>query len=193
MEIPKFGQPQNPDPYQIPDVNQSGSKKTLFIMAGGVLLLTIIIAWLFLGTGGKPGAEDMKVTVQNTSEALGIIDEYEGDLQYTPTKNDIALVQILLRGNYSNLNELYNKTYKPKKKFSNSPKPDKVSQTKLDAAKRNNVLDSEIITVLEPKIAAAKAAAKRSYPNFSKPDSLNQLKTAYNDYGAIEDILNRDR
>jgi hypothetical protein len=193
MEIPKFGQPQNPDPYQIPDNTNPGSKKALLLMAGGVLLLIIIIAWLFLGTGGKPGADDMKKTVQNTSEALGIIDEYESDLQYTPTKNDVALVQILLRGNYSNLNELYNKTYKPKKKFSNSPKPDKASQTKLDAAKRNNVLDTEIITVLKPKIEAARAAAKRSYPNFTKADALNDLKTAYNDYEAIEEILNRDR
>lgn len=162
-------------------------------MFGGAALLLIIVGWFLFASQPKPGAADMKIVVQNTSESLGIIDAYEDKLQYTPTKNDIALVQILLRGNYQNLNTLYNKTYKPNKKFSNSTKPDTKSKTTLDDAKRNNLLDSEIVTVLKPKIEAARAAARRSQSSFSKPDSINKLKTAQSDYQAIEDILNRAR
>lgn len=191
MEMPQFGQ-QNNQNYYGPEPD-TASRKKLFMIIGGVLVLIIALILVLTSGSTKPGQETMKKSLQSTSEALGIIDEYEGKLQYEPTKNDVALVQILLRGNFQKLNELYNKTYKPKKKFSSSPKVDTKSKTTLDASERNNTLDSDILKALEPKIASAKKNLSASRSGFKKKDSVEKIKVSIEDMNSIQDILNRDR
>lgn len=189
--MPQFGQPQNQQYYG--GAADPASKKKLFMMIGGGVVLIIALILVFSSGGAKPGQETMRKSLQSTSEALGIIDEYENDLQYEPTKNDVALMQILLRGNFQKLNELYNKTYKPKKKFNSTPKIDTKSKTALDASERNNTIDSDLLKALEPKIASAKKNLSLTRSSFKKKDSVEKIKVSIEDLGSIQDILNRDR
>ena len=175
------GAQSGPQPHKI--------KKQLFMLFGGVALVLILLLWLVFGTGSTGGQTDMRASVQNTADSIGILDAYQQDVQFSGTKNDLALALIILRGNYQNLNELYKTTYNPKASFSNSPKPDETSATKLDEAKRDNRLDSEIITTLEPKVAAAQSALKRAKANFSSTSSLEVINKADQDYTTVLEIL----
>lgn len=191
MEMPQFGQQQNQNYYQTGP--SQGSKKKLYLIIAGVVVLLLALVFTLTSGGSKPGQETMRKSMQATSESLGIIDEYEDQLTYEPAKNDVALVKILLRGNFQKLNELYNTTYKPKKKFSNSPKIDTKSKQTLDRSQRNNTLDSDILTALEPKIETAKKNLTLSRSSFKKKDSVDKIKVSIEDLKSIEDILNRDR
>jgi hypothetical protein len=165
-------------------------KKQLFMLFGGVALVLLLLLWLVFGTGGSTGGQsDMRSSVQSTADAVGILDTYQEDVQFSGTKNDLALALIILRGNYQNLNELYKNTYNPKASFSNSPKPDENSVTKLDEAKRDNRLDNEIVSTLEPKITAAQSALRRAKPNFDSKTSLEVISKADQDYSTVLEIL----
>lgn len=193
MQIPRPLQQSTQNPYVMQLEEPTGSKKKLFLLFGGVALLLLLLGLLLFGGKSKPGQPDMKVGLQNMSEALGAIDEYESDLQGSSAKNDIALIRILLRGNFQNVNDLYNKTYKPKKRFSNSPKPSKPTVSRLDNAVSNNAIDSEIFTELKPKINAAERAFSAAKISFKKQDSVAKINNTIADLKSIEDIINRPR
>lgn len=189
MELPTLGQPQNQNYY--PQPNQPASKRRLLIIGGVVTILVLGLILLLFGKQPKPGEPEMQASLKSTSEALGIVDTYAAKLQYSQTKNQVALVQILLRGNFQKLNELYKTTYNGKKKFSTSPKPDASSKTELDAAIRNNTLDSEIVTVLEPKINQAQKKLVVARQKFNKSSSVETIEVSIKDLGSIQEILNQ--
>lgn len=193
MEMPQIGQNQNEFQQYYQQPNTDGSKKKLVLIIGGVLVLIIVLILLLTSGGTKGGQNEMKLSLQATTDALGIIDEYESELTYAPTKNDIALSQILIRGNFQKLNALYNTTYKPKKKFSATPKVDPTSKTSLDTSARNNTLDSDIITALKPKIISAKKNLTLAKSSFTKKDSLEKINVSIADLTSIENILDRPR
>lgn len=182
--------PQQPvNPYDFPD--ESGNKKKLFFMIGGVILLIILLATVLFSGGGIPGQVEMKNSLQATSDALGIIDEYSKDLKYAQTKNDVALTQILIRNNHQELNTKYNKLYKPSKRFNNNPKPDEKSQATLDEARRNNTLDTEIIEVLAPKITEAGVALNAAKKVVVDKELAATLELAEKDMQAILETLEK--
>lgn len=185
---PAFGYPtsQNPYPMQKPPT----SKKMVYLMLGGGLLIIILLLWMVFGGKSTPGQEDMQKVVQNTSDAVGILDDYQENVAFSGTKNDLALTQIILRGNYQNLNSLYTKTYKPKNKFATNPKTDKESKKTLDEAKRDNRLDSELITVLKVKVTAAYSSLLQAKKNFKSKKSLETLNKAQEDLKSVSEILN---
>ena len=183
-----FGYPtsQNPYPMQKPPT----SKRTVYMMLGGGILIVILLLWIVFGGKSTPGQSDMQEVVQNTSDAVGILDDYQENVAFSGTKNDLALTRIIIRGNYQNLNALYVKTYKPKKSFSASPKPDKASRTSLDEAQRDNRLDSEIVTVLKTKVSTAYAALLQTKKNFKSKKSLETINKAQEDLESVSEILN---
>ncbi len=178
-----------PSPYDFPE--QGTGKKKLFLMFGGVIILLILLGSVLFSGGGVPGQVEMKNSLQATSDALGIIDEYSKDLAYAPTKNDVALTQILIRNNHQELNTRYNKLYKPKKRFNNNPKPDEKSQEVLDEARRNNTLDTEIIEVLGPKITEAGVALNAAKKVVVDKELVEILKLAEKDMQAILETLEK--
>ena len=170
------------------------AKKKKFIIGG--IIAVVIIALVLILTGGQTpaGQAEMRASLQATSAALAVINKYNDKLQYSITRNDVSLTRSLLQGNFQELNTLYNKTYSPKKKFSaSSPKLDKTSQSTLDAADRNNSLDTAILTVLKPKITTAEKNLKLAAPSFTKKDSVDKIKSAIADLDSIQDTLNRAR
>jgi hypothetical protein len=191
MEMPQFGQQNQNYNYQVP--NDPGVKKKLILFGAGVTVLLVALVLVLTSGGSNAGQESMQKSLQSTSEALGIIDEYESKLTHSPTKNDVALVQILLRGNFEKINELYTTTYKPKKKISNSPKVDSDSKETLDRSLRNNTLDSDILTELEPKIIAARKQLTETRSSFKKRDSVEKIKVSIEDLSSIEEILSSAR
>ncbi len=170
----------------------AAEKKKLYLIIGGVIALLLVLSFLIFGNKPTPGLAEMRGGLQATSDALGIVDEYQDKLSYAPTKNDIALTQTLLRGNFQNLNEIYN-TFKPKKRFTSNPKPDKKSTDRLDEAVRNNTIDNNIIEVLRPKITKAESELKKAKSNFTKKESSNKIQTAIDDLQSIQELLNRAR
>ncbi len=170
----------------------AAEKKKLYMIIGGVVALLLIASFLIFGNKPTPGVLELKNGIQATSDALGIVDEYQSKLSYAPTKNDVALTQTLLRGNYQNLNELYN-SFKPKKRFTSNPKPDNKSIDRLDEAVRNNTIDNDIVEVLKPKITKAESELKKAKPNFTKKDSTTKIQTAIEDLESILELLNRAR
>ncbi len=174
-----------------PNPSDKPSKKVIILFVGGVLVVLAIIAWLLFGGKTPASQQDMRVAVENTSNSLGIVDAYADQLTYSDTKNKIALTQTLLRGAYQDMNDVYNKTYKPKKKFAANPKPDDASQERLDAAKRSNQLDSEIIKVLQPKVVTATNSLKAAIPSFTKKDTIQKLKAAQANLEAADSLLSQ--
>lgn len=192
MQLPSFGQNQQQAQYyqmQQPD----DSKKKMLLFGGGVVILLILLGLVLFGGGGKAGQADMQSALKSTSEALGIIDGYDQDLRDTPTKNDVALTQILLRGNFQKLNDLYKKTYSPKSGFTAAGKADKASIATLDRSDRNNTLDSDILKVLNAKVKAADAKLVAIKPNFTKPSSKQAINDSIADMNSIQEILTKDR
>lgn len=169
------------------------SKIKFIALIGGAILLIVLVLILLLSGGSKAGQEDMQRSLQATYDSVGILDEYTDKLTLSDTRNDAALMQIILRGNFQKLNELYNKTYKPRKKFGSSPKPDTKSKETLDTAARNNTLDSEILKVLQPKITESHKYLKRSAPSFTKKDSKESIKKSLEDFESIDTILKKAR
>ena len=189
--MPQFGQSQ-PVQYNQNEPQPASKKKIILIAVGIVALLVALI--LVLTSGSAPAGQlEMRQALQSKSDALGVIDKYEPQLTTNQARNDVALIQILIRGNFQKLNEVYNATYNPKKKFSSQPKPDTASAKILDTAVRNNTIDSEIITVLKPKIAAAKKQLAVAQKTVSKKSDVEKIKISINDLTSIEDILNQPR
>jgi hypothetical protein len=188
QQPPAFGYPTAPNPY--PMQNQPVNKKTIYLMLGGGLFVLILLLWLVFGGKSTPGQAEMKSVMQNTSDAVGVLDQYADETSFSGTKNDLALIRIILRGNYQNLNELYTKTYKPKKKFATVPRPDAKSKSTLDEAERDNQLDSRIIEVLKTKVAAAYNSLKLAEKNFNSKTSKQTLKSASDDLVSVSEILN---
>lgn len=193
MQMPNFGQNQNQNQqyYQQPQAEADTKKKLLIL--GGVGAVIILLLLLIFGGSSKAGQQDLQSSIQATSESLAIIDTYQKQIQYTPTKNDLALTQILLRGNLQKLDALYIKTYKSKKNLSTIPKLDAQSKASLDQSARNNTLDSDIITVLKPKIDKAKAKLTLVKPSFGKQSSKQSIQTSIDDLTSIQDLMSRTR
>lgn len=171
----------------------NAKKKKLFIIGASVFVLLVALTLMFSGGGPKPGQTEMQATLEPLSEALAITTEYEKRLSYVPTKNDVSTVKTLLRSNYSPLNDLYNTTFSPKKKFSSSPKPSSKSVELLDVAVKNNTIDNEIVIALEAKISEATQNLQKTKVHFTKQESLETIETAEKDLSAALDILNRAR
>ena len=190
MKIPKFGQPQNPDPYTIPQPGSENKKRSL-LMFGGLAVVLIMLGMLLFGGGAPAGREDSLSAIDATAEALGAIDEYDKELKRTPVKNEIAIVKTILRGNYQSLGTLYKNTYDKKKSFPSNPKLDARSTEILDTAVKNNTIDAALVEVLRPKITAVQRSLIAMKPNFNEPESLKTLSTAQADYQAVSDILEK--
>lgn len=186
-----FGYPTTPNPYQMPQAPDN--RKKLFMMAGGAVVIVLLLIWLVFGGKSTGGQTDMQSLMQNTSDAIGALDDYQSQLASSGTKNDMALSLIILRGSYQNLNELYTKTYKPKKKFSQSPQPDSTSKKALDEAARDNKLDSAIVELLKTKVNNAYQALQKTKPNFKKKSSVETLKNADTDLKSVYEILQAQR
>ncbi len=186
-QMPQFNQAPQQAPEDLYQFEKPPmSKKKMALIGGGALLLIIMIfSLIFSGGGEKPGYTEMKTAMQSTSDALGIIDEYEKDLNYAPSKNNVALTQILIRGNYQELNTRYTKLYKPKKRFSTNPKPDAKSQETLDAAVRNNTIDTEIIDALVDKVTKSGTYFNKAKKVVIDKELSEKLKTAEKDMSAI--------
>jgi len=190
MKIPKFGQPQNPDPYTIPQPGSENKKKSL-LMFGGLGLLILILIMIVFGGGSPAGKTETLTAVTETGEAIGAIEAYERNLKTTPTKNDVARIKIILRGNYQSLGSMYKTTFDKKKSFTASPKVDSSSQRVLDAAVKNDTVDKALMAELQPKIIGAQRALIAMKASFSAPDSLQTISTAQTDYQAISDIIDK--
>ena len=192
MNIPSFGQPQNPDPYVIPQPGQD-KKKTTLLMFGGLAIVVILLAMMIFGGKSAGGQADMLSVMNQTGSALGAIKTYGPKAKNSTTQTHLSVINILLSGNYNTLGTLYKKTYDKKKKFLSSPVTDPATAQKLDAAVKNDTLDSEIISILKPKITIAQRSLLRAKPNFTGPSSSKTINTAITDYQSISDILNKDR
>lgn len=194
MQIPKpsFGQPQNDDPYIIPQPGADKKKQTL-LMFGGLAVILIILGMLIFGGKSAGGEIEMKAVIDETGESLGVISSYETKLKSLDSQNDIALVQIILRGNYQKLGDLYKETYNSKKSIPNSPRADEKSLDILDAAVTNDTIDTEIFQVLGPKILRSSQSLKKAKSNFTKAESLDTLTTAQTDFESLTSILDKNR
>lgn len=194
MQIPKpiFGQPQNQDPYVIPQPGSDKKKQTL-LMFGGLAVILLLLGMLIFGGKSAGGEAEMKSVIDDTGESIGIITTYEMRLKNLDAQNDIALVRIILRGNYQKLGDLYKETYGKKKTVPNSPKPDLNSQDILDAAVTNDTIDTEIFEVLSPKISSASKSLGLAKSNFTKADSLEAITTAQTDFDSLTSVLNKQR
>lgn len=181
----------NQDQYYYPE--EGGDKKKMIILFGGIIVILLLGALLLFGGGeDQAGQLSMKQSLQSTNEALGIIDEYQDQLTYSPTKNDVALIQIILRGNYQKLSDLYAEAYDAKKP-SGSFKPDEDSVEELDRSVRNNTIDTDIITVLEPKITAAEKSLEQAAVDFTKQSSVELIKVSVEDFVSIQGVLAKPR
>lgn len=190
MKLPQFGQAQNPDPYVIPQPGQD-KKKTAFLMFGG-LSIVLILLWLILSGGKSAGGQtEMLSAITQTGDSLAIIKDYSPKVKNSNTRNDLSLINIILSGNYNKLGALYKKTYNTKKTFLSSPKTKPVDMQKLDAAVKNDTIDSEILAVLKPKITASQRALISAKPNFSGAASTQTISSAQTDYQSISDILDK--
>lgn len=190
MNIPAFGKAQNEDPYVIPQPG-ADKTKTALLMFGGLAVILILLGMLVFG-GKKPaGQSDLLTVVEQTGYSIGAIDKYSKNLKNTSSKNDISQIQIFLKGNYQTLGALYAKTYDKKKVFKRSPLPDPASITTLEAAVKNDTVDSQLITVLKPKILKIQHGLQQVKPNFTANTSKDTIRTAQSDYQSITDILNK--
>lgn len=194
MKLPDFSQSNqlSTNDYMV-NQDPGAQKKKKILIGVGIALLLITLSFVLFSGKPTPGEIEMKRSLQATSDALGMVDEYSKELNYAPTQNDIALVQTLLRGNFQELNTLYNTTFKPKQRFKTNPKPDDKSIEKLDEAVRNNTIDNTIISVLQPKITLAEKNLRLAKPLFTKKDSVKTIQTAIDDMSSISEVLSRDR
>ena len=103
----------------------------------------------------------------------------------------MALVKILLSGNYEKLITLYKDTYSKKASFAKSPKADAASKRTLDAAVKNDTLDSEIADVLSPKIITARKKLITSKPNFKDKNDIGLITNVQTSYESVSDILDK--
>lgn len=190
MNIPGFGKPQNDNPYIIPQPGED-KKKTTFMMFGGLALLLILLFIVLTSGGNTAGQNDLKTVIDETADSLGVLNEYEKKLQSRSTQDEMALVKILLSGNYEKLITLYKDTYSKKTSFTKSPKADAASKQVLDAAVKNDTLDSEIADVLRPKIITARKNLITSKQNFKDNSDIRLITDVQTSYESVSEALNK--
>jgi|GEM_PF-3554005 len=169
------------------------AKKKLYFMIGGVVVLLLLIVLLFSGKSTPAGQASMKKGIQASSEALGVINKYGDGVKQSMNQNDVSLTSSLLQSNFKDLNSIYSKTYKPKKKLSSSPTLDAKSKATLDAAIRDNTLDTDIIIVLQAKVQTAETSLRATKPYITSKQSADKIQSAINDLDSIQDTLSRAR
>lgn len=174
-----------------PDPAAEKKKKILVVV--GIIALLIALSFVLFSSKPTPGQQELQLSLQPMSDALGIVDKYEKELNYAPTKNDIALTQTLLRGNFQEINTMYKKFKGKKKSFTNSPKPDTKSAETLDEAVRNNTLDNVIVVTLKPKITSAEKNLKAAKAVYTKKESKDKIQAAIDDMQSISELLDRAR
>ena len=182
-----FGYPTTENPYQIPQA--PNHRKQIFMMIGGGIAVLILLLIVVNSGGSKPGQPEMQSATQNTGEALAILNSYQSNLSLGDSQNNGALMQILLIGNYQALSKLYNSTYHGKKSFPSNLALDASSKSTLDGAERNNQLDSQLVSTLQPKIATALAQLKKAAPDFKRADNKAIVAEAQSDLTSINEIL----
>lgn len=167
------------------------SKKAVFLMFGGTLALLALIAYLVFGNSGTPAGNNMKGAVQNTADVVAALNAYSKDLQFEGSRNTAALANSLLEGDFKALNELYGKTYGPKKKLPGTPKLSKEDKSQLDNSKNSNKLDSELFGYIQPKLVAAHGELSKARAEFSKEESLATINRALTNLKTISDLMNQ--
>lgn len=182
----------NQDQYYYPDEG-GDKKKKIILIVGAVVVVLMLLLLLFGGGEDNAGQLSMKQSLETTGETISIIDKYQAELNYGPTKNSVAVIQIILRGNHQKLNDLYKTTYKKAKQLSDSQKIDEKSEEELDLAVKNNVVDTEIIKILEPKIKEAKKTLQQAAIDFEKPSSVELIEVSISDFDIILEELARPR
>lgn len=180
----------NQDEYYYPE---EGDKKKKIIMYGGIAAIVLLgMLLLFGGDKGAGGQLSLQQSLESTNEALGIIEDYQTKLNYAPTKNDVANIQLILRGNYQKLSGLYEETYDGKGP-SETPKADEESIEKLDRASRNNTIDTDIITVLKSKIEASQSLLEQTVVELETGPAVKVIKDSIKDYDSVLSVLERPR
>lgn len=191
MNIAQFGKPQAENPYVIPEPG-SDKKRTSLLMFGGLAIVLILLGILLFG-GKKPGGQEQMLSAVNTTgEALGAINDYADELQTAPAQNDVALINIILTGNYQTLGDLYHDTYGKKQSFTKTSRAIAADKVALDEAVKNDTVDTELPDLLKIKVAKVQAALSAAKPNFTGNKSRTTLTTAQTDYSSIADILEKN-
>lgn len=190
MNIPFLNK--NQDQYYYPE-DGSDKKKMILVFAGILVVVLLGALLLFSGGGGdNAGQLSMQQSVKSTNEVLSIITTYELNLSNSGTVNDVALIEIILDGNFQKLNDLYVASYKGKP-ISPQQKPDDESAEILDRAVRNNTIDTEIIDVLKTKITQGQESLSQASADFTKQSSIDQVKLSLEDFNSIQGILDKPR
>lgn len=191
MNIAQFGKPQADNPYMIPQPG-SDKRRTTLLMFGGLAIVLVLLAMLLFG-GKKPGGQTQMLTAVNTTgEALGAISDYSKDLKTAPAQNDVALINIILTGNYQTLGTLYHSTYGRKQSFTRSTKATVADQKVLEDAVKNDTVDTALPALLKTKVNKVQAALLAVKPSFTGPKSRATITTAQKDYASIANILEKN-
>lgn len=191
MNIAQFGKPQNPDPYEIPQPG-ADKKRANLLMFGGLALVLLLLGLVLFSGGETAGRQDMLDATESIGESVGTIQSYEGDIKTIPVQNDIALIKVILRGGYQNLGGVYKDVYDEKKSFTNSPKPSESATTTLEAAVKNDTVDSEIVDVLEPQLLNAQRSLIKAKASISGETSRAKILTVQNDLASVIEILEKN-
>ena len=149
---------------------------------------------LLFGGGGEeqPGLANMKQSIESTNEALGIIKTYKIELSNSGTVNDIALIEIILNGNFQRLNDFYKANYKAKP-ISPQEKPDEAIQEILDRSVRNNTVDTDIIDPLKSSIAQAEKSLKLATQEFTIKANADLINKSIEDLNSVQGVLDKPR
>ncbi|MCA9309355.1 hypothetical protein KC973_03190 [Candidatus Saccharibacteria bacterium] len=188
MNIAQFGKPQNPDPYEIPQPG-ADKKRTNLLMFGGLALLLLLLGVVLFSGGSAAGKQDLSDAIDSTGNALGAITEYEGDLQTNPVRNALAPVRIILLGDYNNLASIYKSTYDAKKSFGSTPKPSSADITTLEAAVKNDTIDTELLDALQPHLLSAQRSLIKVKPEIKDTVSRTKITTVQRDLQSVADII----
>lgn len=191
-KLKTLGRPQQVNPYQIEEPGGGDSKKKLFLMVGGVILLLIALWFVLTAGGGSGGGQSqMKAGTEKIGNAVAILDEYNNDLSEGQVKNNMSQALIILRGSYQNSITAYKKIYKPKVSLRTTPRLNKKSKDKevLDRAKRNNVLDSEIVTALKPIVESANKSLRSAKAEMEAKSARDEVSKIQTDLDAVNRIL----
>lgn len=190
MNIPFLNK--NQDPYGYPE--EEGDKKKKIIIFGGIIVVVLLSMLLLFGGGGEeqPGLVNMKQSIESTNEALGIIKTYKTNLSESGTVNDIALIEIILNGNFQKLNNFYKENYKAKS-ISPQEKPDEATQEILDRSVRNNTVDTNIIEPLKLRVAEAEKSLKLATQEFTIKANADLINKSIEDLNSVQGVLDKPR
>ena len=190
MNIPFLNK--NQDPYGYPD--EEADKKKKIIIFGSIIVVVLLGMLLLFGGGGddQPGLANMKQSIDSTNGALGIIKTYKTELSNSGTVNDIALIEIILNGNFQKLNDFYKANYKAKS-ISPQEKPDEATQEILDRSVRNNTVDTDIIEPLKLQIADAEKSLKLAAQEFTVKANTDLVNKSIEDLNSVQGVLDKPR